>query len=168
MRVACPRWLIAVEIVRRRLITTTSGEAQTALVEACAQGLVRAYATTEHEQMVTITPREWGTGLIRYDDPTSNHWIRVNYDDLMLWLKSRVRSTPSRGKSGAKPKADMTALEHAFVCECEKRRGYPGDARPKGWRTQADVERWIMEWDDQISEATARRYAKHLLGPEGS
>jgi hypothetical protein len=72
----------------------------------------------------------------------------------------------NRHTIGRLPELNMDDLQCAFDYEC-KTRGLPNNGGPKGWRSRADLARWIVNWSvdrkQEISHSTAKRYAKKLL-----
>ena len=62
------------------------------------------------------------------------------------WRESEMRKPPRR-PAGALAKWDWSAFEESFVEEV-KTRGFPDKLNEEGWRTQADVARWVLDLPD--------------------
>lgn len=100
---------------------------------------------------------------------TSCYDIRLRTDDLdRLWPpEAAPAGAPTvKMKAGAPSKADWPALEDRFREEVGKR-GKPDPLNEKGWQSQADVARWLMDLaareGDKIGFDVAKKRARSFV-----
>jgi hypothetical protein len=101
---------------------------------------------------------------------TQTMFPRSAVDTAVTWIAraKRTDDPPLRRApvGGRPPTVDWETIEDALALEV-KARGVPDRENPKGWRTQADVERWInnllSDRGDQASDTTVRDHTREML-----
>lgn len=156
-------------------------ESQALLIDAGRAGLLRA--TCDHK---AIGPGDWSS-LEIYQTLKNSRWRfayvpkpSVDLLDLRLdmWFRAREvrllwpgprldqaapddRAGAGRGKRGAKRKYDWDSCKARFLAQLDDL-GIWGADNESGWQSQADAERWVLDWfeDAAPSPSSVRAYVK--------
>jgi hypothetical protein len=136
-------------------------------------GLRKAdYVTELNLDFVPIlNPGENYPGLIDDSGRPSliNSEVEIYVNDLETWI-ARIKGKPAKKNGGAPEQFDWQAYDEQFKREVAER-GFPDPTNVKGWRRQADVERWLKDLVENdpgaerttMSDRTARVAAKRMM-----
>lgn len=90
-------------------------------------------------------------------------------DNAVMWIANAIRRADPplrRGIVGRPSTVDWDVVEDALGIEI-KDRGFPTRENDKGWRTQSDVERWMLallsDRGEEAGDTTVRDHARDML-----
>ena len=123
-------------------------EACMKLKEALHEGTVKARGPINGANASVLESEFWRFAAIEPGGSAFNlsslkklSWFELNADDVLrVW----PLAPPKRHPGGAPQAADWPAIEEALSREIESV-GFPDRNAEPGWRTQADVIRWVEE-----------------------
>ena len=172
-------WISKTEALARITLQTGLQNADDLLSDAIASGKVKAkrhdiesFSATEKflDDPITI----YAGGLTYIDnqyDPAFQS--TVNLSDLLGWIAGLLNDRPAResSKAGRKPQYDWDEYERVFrqrVAEI----GLPDAQNEKGWRTQTDVKKFLLDLaakdrafpSDTIAKQRAREFINRAVG----
>ena len=107
--------------------------------------------------------------FLEVDSKTSSGVVGSNL--LVCGLKISRHVHNNRSKAGRKPKADWEFYEGLFLKEVDLR-GFPWPGNSEGWRSKADVGRFLLPLAQRdgkdVSESTIKRHVDILFGKHAS
>jgi hypothetical protein len=86
----------------------------------------------------------------------------------VLWIRDNMRRDDPPHQTGGRPSTvDWDAAEQALSIEIRER-GFPTRDNTRGWRTQADIERWmhafLSDRNEPAGDTTVRDHVREMLG----